>query len=635
MQRLLLLFLLLTGIPAFAQNDQIVQKGNKFIYKGDGRWLWHTRYDSIRNFSENRAAVRRKGKWGYIDEKGNKLISCFLQSAGDFHGGLAAIQRVDERWRIINRDMHIITPVAYDTIVQIDSLTLAYDISWILTGNDTDIQLWKYPDLELYNPLNAYEQKDSLLLIVYEGSYVDTRNGKRRPTAQLITTNGREKSPEFFQDSSIFRKPVIVTDVVTYNMAVISPEGNVSTWYSNINTIDSTHYAVSKGMKVGVMNSRFQITVPIRYSQILDAGSNYILRDESNYFLADSTGRKLSEDFQYISYLGNGMCAGRKNYQGLATFLIDANGAVSKDQYGYVYPLCDSMYRVVSADYKKYAFLNYAGEQITPWYDRSVVYIPQETSGGGFLDALGDLFFGTVRLIVGVGTLGMSEILGWFDTPGYVAPAEVADAHKKFPGYDTEYNYFYGSDFHNGYAFSSVKRQTNSRAQPKEEWVYIGIVDSTGRQLLNNEYLSIYQSDSVYIVEKTTGFGIVSLSGKIILKPIYGTITAIGHNYFEVLQNMNSNMNALYYIESGTGKFLTSFRFYNIESGGDSLFIVQPDAFVSGYMNRDGKVIIPMKYDEAGHFEDGKAEVKLHWYDDESYYIDKKGNRIPGVVPKH
>ena len=46
-----------------------------------------------------------------------------------------------------------------------------------------------------------------------------------------------------------------------------------------------------------------------------------------------------------------------------------------------------------------------------------------------------------------------------------------------------------------------------------------------------------------------------------------------------------------------------------------------------GYLNRKGDVVIPMIYDDAGNFYNGRAEVQLV---NERFYIDVKGERIEG-----
>lgn len=44
-----------------------------------------------------------------------------------------------------------------------------------------------------------------------------------------------------------------------------------------------------------------------------------------------------------------------------------------------------------------------------------------------------------------------------------------------------------------------------------------------------------------------------------------------------------------------------------------------------GYLDRTGDVVIPMIYDDAGNFKNGKAEVQLNA---DRFCIDVKGKRI-------
>lgn len=66
------------------------------------------RYDQIDAFSEGMAAVRRDGKWGYINLKGEEVIACQFSDAfppGQFSEGLACVvdKRNDEDKKLWNR----------------------------------------------------------------------------------------------------------------------------------------------------------------------------------------------------------------------------------------------------------------------------------------------------------------------------------------------------------------------------------------------------------------------------------------------------------------------------------------------------------------------------------------------------
>lgn len=71
-----------------AQNNAVKKRGRKFVYTGEDK-LFRTRYDSIRNFSDGRAAAMRKGRWGYIDTSGKRIVDCWYRKATDYRGGPA------------------------------------------------------------------------------------------------------------------------------------------------------------------------------------------------------------------------------------------------------------------------------------------------------------------------------------------------------------------------------------------------------------------------------------------------------------------------------------------------------------------------------------------------------------------
>ena len=59
------------------------------------------RYDQLREFSEGMAAVRKGDKWGYINTKGEEVISCQYEQARGFSDGLAAVKD-DGKWGYIS-----------------------------------------------------------------------------------------------------------------------------------------------------------------------------------------------------------------------------------------------------------------------------------------------------------------------------------------------------------------------------------------------------------------------------------------------------------------------------------------------------------------------------------------------------
>ena len=68
---------------------------NEYLYTLEGTW------EGARDFSEGLAAVKKDGKWGYINTDGEMVIDPIYDSANSFSEGLAAVQSKG-RWGYIN-----------------------------------------------------------------------------------------------------------------------------------------------------------------------------------------------------------------------------------------------------------------------------------------------------------------------------------------------------------------------------------------------------------------------------------------------------------------------------------------------------------------------------------------------------
>lgn len=629
MRALFLIFLsFLLSTSLFAQSNTIAKRGKKYIYTG-GHKLFHTRYDSIRTFSCNRAAVLKKGKWGFIDSAGNKTVKPEYTAVSDFHGGMASVTSQDSYnlWMLIDVD-GATSPAGFDTVYFTDSLAIACR-AWAQRTNDTAFSIWRYPLYEAYTSIDSIARKQDVLLLIYDTYRMRTKPYSFIATEQLITRNGVEITPEFVYRDSVLLRDVVVTETINQTQAVLRADGLVSPWYKSIGRLDSQYYAIANDWQIGAMNSDFKICIPMQYSKITRSGSNFMVLDQGELFLFDTAGKRLTDGYYEINYVGNGQYKAKKNYHDQSLQLLNERGVIT-GSYGYVYAARDGMTRVVNSDFTKYAYLDANGNQVTPWYDRGKTWIIEEEDGGsGLFDIIGDLFFGFVRSLVFVGTLGMSEMVGMFDGVSSSGSYPETPPHHQFPGYDNQYYYYYGSDFYNGLAYVSVKRKTPSPNTHSEQPIFVGAIDTAGRTVLPCEYYSIQQKDSFFIVEKKTGIGILDAKGNIILKPIYKMITPLGNNYFEVesVSNWDSYGCALYRITGNTGTFLTPSKYYNIDNAGEGMFRVQRDAFTNGYLNESGKLVIPIRFSSAGHFEDGRAKVQDDAFS-EAYYIDVKGNRI-------
>lgn len=621
------LFLLFLAHCCGAQESGIVKKHNKYGYKENGHWVVRPRYDSVTTFSENRIAVMKNGKWGFINERGKKITRRHFAEVTSFQGGLAAVRKkANGRWYLLNRDGTFFEDHVYDTIVLIDSIAIAKAANWH-TG-DTLAAIWKFPGQIIHSGIDSTALHGQQLVLMYERPQFHPQRKTYRDVAQIISTRGTAITPVIFIEDSFLHAQTVVTEVLYGEQAVLTRSAELSPWYSQIVAIDAQHYAVKKSWRTGVMDTSFHVRVPLLYTAVEDAGPNFIVRAQAGEFLIDTGGHLLTTAYHSITHLKDGVCIAQKDALHTVCVFITADGKVAGETYGHIYAPSEGIFRVVSADFRRYSYVDSSGRRITPWYDRSVVFIPEER--GGEETSPGDFLNGILRGIAAITTFGLTEFLHMFGPPPNPASPAVAPPHTNFPGYLNGYDYFYGTDVHRGYAFTSISRKEKASAgHPAEEAVYLGVIDSTGRQVVPNDCRYIFPADTFFIVQKKSGFGLMTRSGKTLLAPVYGMITPLGNNYFEVKQNAAAgNNHALYRVENSEGKFLSAFRYYNIADGGDSMFIVQPDVLHYGFMNAQGKVVVPMIYERVTPYQNGRAKVTTDWSQPEMIELDTQGKRV-------
>ena len=89
-------------------NNTLRTVDNDYLYTLDGRW------DGAKDFSENLAAVKKDGKWGYIDCDGNVIVKPMYSSANSFSEGLAAVQN-DGKWGYIDKTGKLVIPFTLES----------------------------------------------------------------------------------------------------------------------------------------------------------------------------------------------------------------------------------------------------------------------------------------------------------------------------------------------------------------------------------------------------------------------------------------------------------------------------------------------------------------------------------------
>ncbi|MBS5810548.1 MAG: WG repeat-containing protein, partial [Campylobacter concisus] len=70
-------------------------------------------FDGAGNFKEGFSAVKKDGKWGYINTKGEQIIECKFDDTNYFNEGFAAVKK-DGKWGYINTKGEQIVECKFD-----------------------------------------------------------------------------------------------------------------------------------------------------------------------------------------------------------------------------------------------------------------------------------------------------------------------------------------------------------------------------------------------------------------------------------------------------------------------------------------------------------------------------------------
>jgi hypothetical protein len=88
----------------------IIEKKQKGIYQENCyTWLLEPQFDDAENFSDGMAAVKKDGKWGYINKQGTIVIPPQFDDAKNFSDGMARVKKDDE-WGYINKQGKFVIP---------------------------------------------------------------------------------------------------------------------------------------------------------------------------------------------------------------------------------------------------------------------------------------------------------------------------------------------------------------------------------------------------------------------------------------------------------------------------------------------------------------------------------------------
>lgn len=340
---------------------------------------------------------------------------------------------------------------------------------------------------------------------------------------------------------------------------------------------------------------------------------------------------------------------------------IDATGKVviPIGRYTLVNPFSEGL-ASVSLN-KKYGFVDASGKEIiTPQYDFAGSFkdglASVELNGkAGFINKAGKVVipykYGYCRIFSeGLSVVGIN---GVWDEQDYVQGKwGVIDKTGKElvpPKYD------YIGYFAGGVAEVNIGGmwEYNEYDEPTVYGGKWGAIDKTGKEIvpLKYDYLitGSYSQYGYMVVEANKKYGVVNAAGVQLtpikydfIKPSSNepgiAVVNIGGKYDELFGELIFNPysgGSQGFVNFKTGKEITPVQYANVGDFYEGLAMVNIGAVYTqdagytggkwGYINNTGQTIIPLKFDSADYFFDGKAKVKL---DGREFYIDKTGKEV-------
>lgn len=182
--------------------------------------------------------------------------------------------------------------------------------------------------------------------------------------------------------------------------------------------------------------------------------------------------------------------------------------------------------------------------------------------------------------------------------------------------------------------YPSSKNQTLATSQPTNLHCFLGektdkfgLVDEKGNIIVKPQYDSIgpFSEEGYAAVSKNGKFGFIDSSGKVVIKLQYDDVGNFSNGLARVLKKCSDE--TVHFIDK-YGEIKFSIKGWCSADFTEGLVPIMIDGYY-GYINTDGKLIIPPTYDFAGSFHDGLALVHTN---NQNGFIDHSGKNIIKMV---
>lgn len=149
-----------------------------------------------------------------------------------------------------------------------------------------------------------------------------------------------------------------------------------------------------------------------------------------------------------------------------------------------------------------------------------------------------------------------------------------------------------------------------------------GIIDTRGQQIIPITYAAaeIYRNEDLFVLMENYKYGIADEKANMVLPLEYEYISTGTGEYSMAVIKKDGKFGLF---NPKTKKVVAECKYGQIREFTDTGLtpVLYEDKW--GFMDAQGKIVVPFKYDQAWYFQDGKSQVKLG---DKMGYVDGKGN---------
>lgn len=268
----------------------------------EGKLIVPLQYEKtyVGNFSEGLAAVKKKGKFGFINTRGQLVIPHLYKTATPFHNGysLVTVDSAKNRKAFINKTGKILTTKEYDGF---EIFNGNHALVWVNNPGSTDFEHSFFYGLidnsgkEIISPDNKFERIE---VYAREGLFLVVRND----SSSVINTAGKTIVPLTKKSITISEGVIIIYDAVQSELDLYSTDGKkimLGTGYQP----NETFYYFNEGLmpvknryfQTIVINKAGKIIVPERYDNISAFKNGYatVYIKNKGWGLIDSTGKEV------------------------------------------------------------------------------------------------------------------------------------------------------------------------------------------------------------------------------------------------------------------------------------------------------------------------------------------------------